>query len=77
MNSSLSEKIKLALANGEKVPSALKDETGATYPEIFTALSQLTEAGEVEHRFAGDGAGAVLCYRLARKIILPMFGRLV
>lgn len=71
MNTSLSDKIKRTLTSGEKTAGAIKDETGATYPEIFASISQLGEAGEIEHRFSGEGADAVLCYRLKNKILLP------
>lgn len=74
MNTSLSEKIKRALANGEKTAGVLKDEVGASYPELFAEISRLAEVGEVEHRLTDDTCPA-LSYRLVKKIILPIFGR--
>lgn len=74
MNTSLPEKIKRALANGEKTAGVLKDEVGASYPEIFTAISRLIEEKEIEQRLT-DGAVPALSYRLAKMIILPTFGR--
>lgn len=74
MNTSLSEKIKRALANGEKTAGTIKDETGASYSEIFASISQLIEEKEIEQRLT-DGAVPALSYRLVKKIILPTFGR--
>lgn len=74
MNTSLSDQIKHSLAGGEKTAGALKDETGASYLEIFTAISRLIEEKEIEQRLT-DGAVPALSYRLVKKIILPTFGR--
>lgn len=74
MNTSLPEKIKRALANAEKTAGVLKDEVGASYPELFASVSRLIEEKEIEQRLT-DGAVPALSYRLVRKIILPTFGR--
>lgn len=72
MNISLSEKIKRALTSGEKTAGAIKDETGASYPEIFAAISQMVEEKEIEQSFT-DGAVPALSYRLVKKILLAPF----
>lgn len=71
----LTDKIKSALANGDKTLGEIKDETGADYPALRQPISILIAEGEVEV-FWSDGATPALCYRLKKKILLaPFFGR--
>ncbi len=60
----LTQKIEAELALKDCNPGQLKDATDATYPEIFTALKQLTEAGKVSHYFDGNSA---LTYQIKKQ----------
>ncbi|MEH1808526.1 hypothetical protein [Nostoc sp.] len=64
MDLTLTQKIIAELNNQDCSIGQLKDATGATYPEITTALKQLVDEGKAKHCFDSDSA---LTYQLIKQ----------
>ncbi|WP_375491169.1 hypothetical protein [uncultured Nostoc sp.] len=62
----LTQKIEAQLALKDCNAGELKDATGATYPEIFTILKQLSDAGRVGYYFVYTTPLPVLTYQLKK-----------
>ncbi|RCJ20106.1 hypothetical protein A6S26_05140 [Nostoc sp. ATCC 43529] len=60
----LIEKIQAELALKDCNAGQIKDATGATYPEIFAVLKQLTDEGKVSHYFDNN---SVLTYQMKKQ----------
>ncbi|QKQ75573.1 hypothetical protein [Nostoc sp. TCL240-02] len=62
----LTQKIEAQLALKDCNTGELKDATGATYPEIFTALKQLLDAGKAQYYFIYTMPLPTLTYQLKK-----------
>jgi hypothetical protein len=66
MDSNLTQKIEAELAKKDCNAGEIKDATGASYPEIFTSLKQLSDTGKAEYYFIYTMPLPVLTYQLKK-----------
>ncbi|MEH2034056.1 MAG: hypothetical protein V7K67_31360 [Nostoc sp.] len=67
MDLTLTQKIVAELTKKDCSAGEIKDATGASYPEIFAILKQLSDTGAVQHYFAYNTPLPALIYQLKKQ----------
>jgi len=72
MNQTIQAGIIEELKKGDRFASELKDALQIKrYPDLWTAIATLEQAGEIEHFFRETPPSATLAYRIKRQVTAP------